>query len=749
MQNKNIKQELFGDIDFSAIANDDNFKEDSVREIIVMPIIKKLGYTDEHIVRSKTLEHPFLKVGSNRNVPIKLIPDYAIKIGEFYAWVLDAKSPKQKIINDDNVSQVYCYASHPEIRSRYFVLCNGIEFAVYETNGRNIPVLYFRMEDIESNWKLLEKYLSINSSKTDSDIIYQKIIVKHQQDFDYLNRPLLKEIPIKKQAAKRHFGVHGYFTRQAWNVVQKYIKNYTQPGDLVLDPFGGSGITAVEALMTERKAINIDLNPFAVFLVDSLIAPVSTDELANAFENVKKEYLKKEPKTKKDIAITLKKHKGCKVLHLPKGSGVPTTDKLFSKEQMAKLSLLKSIIKKQKNKNIKKTLMLMFSGLVTKTNLTYHSSTSRGRNAGNTSAFQYYGYRIAPNPSNITELMPNFELRYKRISAAKKDIEYYINKDTIENIKNIKGTATDLNFIEDESVDYIYTDPPYGKNIAYLDLSMMWNAWLDLEVTEKDYKLEAIEGGNLNKSKDEYKDLIAKSIKEMYRVLKFDRWLSFVFAHKDPAFWHIIVDTAESCGFEYAGAVSQNNGQTSFKKRKNPFTVLSGQIIINFKKVRKPKVLAKAKLGMKTFDILMQTIEGIIAKNDGATIEQINDAIIITGLEIPGFFFDLRNEYDDVTPILRDNFDYDFNTEKYFMRKNTRFTTHIDINDRVKHYLLIYLKTKNRENINPNFDDLVKYVMPLLKNGKTPETQTILDVLKTIATQVGKDGWKLANGELF
>jgi hypothetical protein len=42
-----------------------------------------------------------------------------------------------------------------------------------------------------------------------------------------------------------------------------------------------------------------------------------------------------------------------------------------------------------------------------------------------------------------------------------------------------------------------------------------------------------------------------------------------VFAYKDPEFWHL-VDTAESCGFEYIGAVPQKNGQTSFKKRQHP-----------------------------------------------------------------------------------------------------------------------------------------------------------------------------------
>ncbi|MGL4347796.1 MAG: DNA methyltransferase [Chitinophagaceae bacterium] len=86
----------------------------------------------------------------------------------------------------------------------------------------------------------------------------------------------------------------------------EYIKYFSQPGDLILDPFGGSGITAIEALMNNRKAINIDINPMAIFLVKSLITLVKQDQLTDAFNQVKEEYLKKEPKTKKAIKEALK-----------------------------------------------------------------------------------------------------------------------------------------------------------------------------------------------------------------------------------------------------------------------------------------------------------------------------------------------------------------------------------------------------------------------------------------------------------
>lgn len=296
--------------------------------------------------------------------------------------------------------------------------------------------------------------------------------------------------------------------------------------------------------------------------------------------------------------------------------------------------------------------------------------------------------------------------------------------------------------IENESVDYIYTDPPYGDKIPYLDLSIMWNAWLDLSVSENDRKAEAIEGGRLNKTKDEYSDLLAQSIKEMYRVLKFDRWLSFVFAHKDPHYWHIIVDTAEKCGFEYVGAVKQSNGQTSFKKRQNPFSVLSGQLIINFIKKKTPKAIQKFKLGNDIYDLVIETIESVIARHDGANLEQINDELIIKGLQF-GFLHTLSKEYKDLTPILMAEFGYDQQTEKFYIRKNQKFKTKIPLDTRIRYFLLSYLKEKESRKEYPSTDDIILDIMPLLKNGITPQEQTILVVLEKIAQKVDTNRWKM------
>ncbi|MDR2426658.1 MAG: type I restriction enzyme HsdR N-terminal domain-containing protein [Endomicrobium sp.] len=724
----------FNKLKFKELFKNLDFKEDSVREEIILPLLKSLGYRQESIVRSKSFK---LKIGSQQK-EIPIIPDYLLEIEGKYSCVIDAKAPKENIISGGNIEQVYSYAMHPEIRSLYFALCNGREFSLFRTSILERPILFFAIEDINDNWEKLKYYISSDSFHSGKDFVYEPC-KKYRNSFDYGNRPLLDEIEVKKRAAKRHCGVHGYFTRQVWNVVAEYIKNFTQKGDIVLDPFGGSGVTAIEALMNGRKAINIDLNPMAVFLVKSLISPVKVSELGAAFSQVKQEYIEKEPKTEKEIKQSLKKYPLPRKLALPKSSDVDTVDKLFSDEQTAKLALLKSTILKQKDKNIRDSLLLIFSGIIGRANKTWYAVG--GEFGGGESVFRYFRYRNAPQPSNLN-IIKYFELRFKRILEAKKEIEYFINEQTIDNIQIVKGTATDLSFIKNETVDYIYTDPPYGKKIPYLDLSVMWNAWLDLKVSEEDYELEAIEGGEHNKTKEDYNELISKSIKEMYRVLKYDRWLSFVFAHKDPEFWHLIIDTAESCGFEYAGAVSQKNGQTSFKKRQNPFTVLSGQLIINFRKVKNPKSIMKANLGMKIADIVMQTIEGIIAKNNGASLEQINDELIIKGLEL-GFLDLLKKEYSDLTPLLLEKFDYDEETEIYSIKENKKFTAQIDVKLRIKYYIISYLRRMERENKVVDFDEIVLNIMPLLKNGTTPKKQTILSVLEDIAYRSGKNGWTL------
>src|SRR2546423_359332 len=100
--------------------------------------------------------------------------------------------------------------------------------------------------------------------------------------------PILHDIPAARQEAARHYGAHPYFTRRPSNVVRTYIERYSLAGDTVLDPFGGSGVTAIEALLLGRRAVHNDLNPFANFITAAIAdtSISSTASLRAAFERV-------------------------------------------------------------------------------------------------------------------------------------------------------------------------------------------------------------------------------------------------------------------------------------------------------------------------------------------------------------------------------------------------------------------------------------------------------------------------------
>jgi len=108
---------------------------------------------------------------------------------------------------------------------------------------------------------------------------------------DYMAlKPIDTQIIPMKQAAKRYYGSHPYFTKRAWNVVREYIKAYTDKGDVVLDPYGGSGITAIESLILGRKAIHIDLAPLANFITEQVaVSPVKLSRLVRTFQDISKQ----------------------------------------------------------------------------------------------------------------------------------------------------------------------------------------------------------------------------------------------------------------------------------------------------------------------------------------------------------------------------------------------------------------------------------------------------------------------------
>lgn len=144
-----------------SLFDDKEFKEDSVREVIIAPILTRLGYSpsgENRVIRSKVLNHPFIYVGT-RKLPVQMIPDYTLKCGDRVVLVLDAKQPREDVLRRESVQQVYSYAIHPEVKSEHFALCNGKRLAVFSVDQSD-PILVLDYQDFESAWDEIVRYLS-------------------------------------------------------------------------------------------------------------------------------------------------------------------------------------------------------------------------------------------------------------------------------------------------------------------------------------------------------------------------------------------------------------------------------------------------------------------------------------------------------------------------------------------------------------------------------------------------------------
>ena len=96
--------------------------------------------------------------------------------------------------------------------------------------------------------------------------------------------------------AKTHtpmYLMHKYWARKPHNVVSEYIQHYSKEGDIVLDPFAGSGVTAIEAIKLGRKAMAVDLDPMATFIIKVTAMPVDLKTFEQEFRNIEKKIKEK------------------------------------------------------------------------------------------------------------------------------------------------------------------------------------------------------------------------------------------------------------------------------------------------------------------------------------------------------------------------------------------------------------------------------------------------------------------------
>lgn len=117
--------------------------------------------------------------------------------------------------------------------------------------------------------------------------------------------------------------------------------------------------------------------------------------------------------------------------------------------------------------------------------------------------------------------------------------------------------------LPDGSVDYVFTDPPFGGNIPYAEINFINEAWLGRQTNRAE---EIIVSNAQNKSVSDYQRLLTNALSEVRRILKPTGMTTLVFHSASSEIWNALRDAYSDAGFylDCAGVLDKTQG--SFKQ---------------------------------------------------------------------------------------------------------------------------------------------------------------------------------------
>ena len=184
---------------------------------------------------------------------------------------------------------------------------------------------------------------------------------------------------------------------------------------------------------------------------------------------------------------------------------------------------------------------------------------------GNPTAMDKHAFWL-PNQYVETNILDVLEQRAKAIikgctystSKLPRDLQEVTNFEDIKlhnSYMVLNQSSSDLP-IPNESIDVIITDPPYGSNVQYAELSTIWNAWyatykgLDSYIyKEQEAVMNRKKNFEGSKTVDDYEELLYQVYSEGARVLKNDGYLVFTFNNKNIKVWVAMLKAVARAGF--------------------------------------------------------------------------------------------------------------------------------------------------------------------------------------------------------
>lgn len=235
------------------------------------------------------------------------------------------------------------------------------------------------------------------------------------------------------------------------------------------------------------------------------------------------------------------------------------------------LIILSKIYDELKNHEYKRILLFCLTAIKTLSSKNTKVSIKKYFSGG-----QFFSYVSGTLyiPSIVIEgnAINSFENRVKTLRA----LNLYRRTDTIVSTQSLSSSGN----IKDNSIDYIFTDPPFGGNLMYSELNFLWEAWIRVFTSNH---TEAIVNKVQKKGLTEYQELMERCFAECYRVLKPGRWMTVEFHNSSNSVWNSIQEALLRAGFMVADVSTLDKKQGTFKQVTTTSAVKQDLIISAYK----------------------------------------------------------------------------------------------------------------------------------------------------------------------
>ena len=197
-------------------------------------------------------------------------------------------------------------------------------------------------------------------------------------------------------------------------------------------------------------------------------------------------------------------------------------------------------------------LKFLFTGMVnrsSKMNRVHFNNFFFG--GGGWNAGHMKGTLYVPNISVETSILEQLDDKLNSLLRALPYLPKY-------NSNSVSVSSANQIQIADNSIDYIFVDPPFGANIMYSELNYIVEGWLKV-ITNND--TEAIENRVQGKSSNFYQSMMTRCFAEYYRILKPGKWITIEFSNTKASVWNAIQRSLLLAGFVIANVAGLDKKQ--------------------------------------------------------------------------------------------------------------------------------------------------------------------------------------------